>query len=95
MKNKLALVVVTALLMLGVGQVPAQKLAKEECSLAVVSRLVSSKQPVCSSKVVQQMASQGHVFEQNQLGMASILIIGPDYSEKELVEGDSVVAANR
>ena len=38
---------------------------------------------VCDGKLVQKMAKNGHGFEQNQLGIASILAIGPDYSEKE------------
>src|ERR1700733_11710947 len=59
MKNKSALLALGALLVLGATQVRAQKPSKGQCSLAVVSRLVNSKQPVCSSKVVQQMAQQG------------------------------------
>ena len=56
---------------------------KEQCSLAVVSRLVGGNQPVCDGVVVRQMAKRGHAFEQNQMGLASVLAVGPDYSEKE------------
>src|SRR5271155_3777262 len=60
-----------------------QQSSNEQCSLAVVSRQVESGKSVCDSPVVQEMARRGHAFEQNQLGIASILAIGPDYSEKE------------
>src|SRR5277367_2714654 len=60
-----------------------QTTRNEQCSLAVVSRLVPGSSPVCDAATVQQMAKRGHAFEQNQMGMASILAIGPDYSEKE------------
>src|ERR1700736_1228052 len=61
----------------------AQTASTEQCSLAVVSRLVGSDKRVCDSKIVHEMARRGHAFEQNQMGIASILAIGPDYSEKE------------
>jgi len=63
-----------------------QDSAKEQCSMAVVSRLVSSQQKVCDTTLVQDMARRGHAFEQNQLGLASILAIGPDFNEKEAVK---------
>src|SRR5271157_3089102 len=58
----------------------------EQCSLAVVSGLVKKDTPVCDGAIVKQMAKSGHAFQQNQLGIASILAIGPDYSEKEAVQ---------
>jgi uncharacterized protein len=54
-----------------------------DCSLAVVSRQLNSNSPVCDTKVVEQMAKTGHAFEQNQMGLASMLVVGPDYSDKE------------
>jgi hypothetical protein len=56
---------------------------KEQCSLAVVSRLLASSTPVCDGEVVRKMAHSGHVFEQNQVGISCLLAIGPDYTEKE------------
>jgi TPR repeat protein len=71
-------------LLLGSAQAQTpQASLKQQCSLAVVSRLVATDTPVCDSTVVQKMARSGHAFEQNQLGIASILAIGPDYSQKE------------
>jgi uncharacterized protein len=61
----------------------AQDIPNQQCSLAVVSRLVGSDIRVCDSKIVRDMAQRGHAFEQNQMGIASILVIGPDYSQKE------------
>src|ERR1700730_12720741 len=37
----------------------------------------------CDSKMVHEMALRGQAFEQNQMGIASVLAIGPDYSAKE------------
>src|SRR5580704_14514794 len=68
------------------GQTATQVRATEQCSLAVVSRLVASDRPVCEDGIVRQMAGRGHAFEQNQLGIASILAIGPDYDEREALK---------
>ena len=91
MKNRFAVVagvvlLLVVLLLVGVGQLFAQKSSEKQCSLAVLGQRVGDKQLVCSSKVVQEMALRGHVFEQNQLGMASMLVIGPEYSEKEALK---------
>jgi len=67
---------------LALGQVPSS----DQCSMAVVSKLASQDGKVCGNHVVQEMAKQGHVFEQNQLGIASILAIGPDYNESEALK---------
>src|SRR5258708_2352257 len=53
----------------------------DQCSLAVVSRLAVKDQKVCDGKLVKELAEQGHAFEQNQLGIASVLAIGPDYTD--------------
>ena len=74
-----ALVLLTALTI----SLSAQKSAKEQCGLAVVTRLLGGKEPVCDTMVVREMAQRGRVFEQNQLGIASILAIGPNYSERD------------
>src|SRR6516225_1667756 len=81
------LVVVTAAALsvgiMGGGRATGQVGSKEQCSLAVVSRLAERDGPVCDLSMVRRMAKNGSAFEQNQLGIASILAIGPDYSEKE------------
>ena len=56
----------------------AQTPAKDQCSLAVVSRLAVRDGPVCDMATVQQLAQSGHAFDQNQLGIASMLVVGPD-----------------
>jgi hypothetical protein len=61
----------------------AQNNGNQQCSLAAVSKVVGKDAEVCDSNVVQQLAKKGHAFEQNQMGLASVLAIGPDYSEKE------------
>src|SRR5882724_4131506 len=67
-----------ALLATGVGPIfsgsaTAQTPTEEQCSLAVVSRLAGNSQNVCETRVVQDLAKRGHAFEQNQLGIASML----------------------
>ena len=57
----------------------------EQCSMAVVSRLAGGGTGVCDDSTVQKMAKGGHAFEENQLGLVSILAVGPDYSDKEAV----------
>jgi len=82
----MGIVIPMAGVLLGGNNAWAQTPPNEQCSLAVVSRLVGSDQPVCDDGIVQQMAAQGHAFEQNQLGIASILAIGPDYDEREALK---------
>lgn len=62
------------------GESPSEN---EHCSLAIVSKSIGDTENVCDGKIVREMARNGHVFEQNQLGIASILAIGPDYSPQE------------
>jgi len=70
-------------LLLAVPEAWAQSAPTEQCSLAVVSRWVGADRRVCDSKIVHEMALRGQAFEQNQMGIASVLAIGPDYSAKE------------
>ena len=82
-------VILTVLLLtetlFGRGQVSAPA-PREQCQLAILSHGAVSKQSDCSSKEVRQLALDGHVFEQNEMGIASMLVIGPEYSEKEALE---------
>ena len=55
------------------------------CSLAAVTKMPSASQLVCDTKTVMNLARQGHAFEENQLGMASILAIGPEFDVNEAV----------
>jgi len=61
--------------------------AKNDCSLAVVSHLVTSQQQVCDGSLTQNMAQdmarRGHGFAQSEQGKESILALGPDYSEQD------------
>src|SRR5215467_9063093 len=69
-----------------VSPAKAQASTDNQCSLAVVSKLAGKQQNVCDSKVVQEQAKKGRAFEQNQLGIASMLAIGPDYTDKEALK---------
>src|SRR5579864_5344558 len=64
------------------GSVWGQSTSTEQCSLAIVSRLVGSGSAICDSVVVRQMAKRGQAFAQNQMGIASVVAIGPDYDQK-------------
>jgi uncharacterized protein len=85
-KTGFATVLAVVLLPVLAASVLAQKSAKEQCSLAVVTRLLGGREPVCETRVAEEMAQRGNVFEQNQLGIASILAIGPDYSERDALK---------
>jgi len=84
MKSDFATVLIFAVLVLSTLSV-AQKSEgpSAQCSLAVVSSLTAGKQKVCDGKLVKEMARRGSVFEQNELGIASMLVIAPGYSQKE------------
>ena len=87
MKNQSAvLVIIIVPLFFSVSGLSAQKSSQDQCSLAILSQRINDKQLVCSSKVFRQMDLRGHTFEQNELGMASMLVIGPEYSENEALK---------
>lgn len=54
-----------------------------QCSFAVVSKLMAGNQNICDDGTVMRLAHDGHVYEQNQLGIASVLAIRPDYTTQE------------
>jgi hypothetical protein len=58
----------------------------EPCNLAVVSRELPAKTKVCDSQTVAALARQGHVYEQNQLGLAAMLVVGPNVDLKTAAE---------
>ena len=68
------------------GSAAAQAAPEEQCSLAIVSRLAANDQKVCDGKLVKDLAERGHAFEQNQLGIASVLAVGPDYTDTEALK---------
>ncbi|MGE5111626.1 MAG: tetratricopeptide repeat protein, partial [Acidobacteriaceae bacterium] len=45
--------------------------------MAVVGPVAADEVPVCDLVTVRNLARGGHVYEQNQLGIASILAIAP------------------
>ena len=82
-RMKLAGLIAVAAILLIDTSVYAQDSTEQQCSLAIVSRARGSQVKVCDSGVVEEMARKGHVFEQNQMGIASVLAISPDYNVKE------------
>jgi TPR repeat protein len=65
-----------------------------ECSLAVVSHLFSNSGKVCDTATVVRLAHQGRLYQQNQLGIASVLALGPDYSAREALKWFEKAALN-
>jgi TPR repeat protein len=60
--------------------------AAEQCSLAIVTRQPVGSARICDSKTVRMLARNGHVFEENQLGIVSMLGIGPDYDPQKALK---------
>jgi TPR repeat protein len=56
------------------------------CNLAIVSKLGPAQGSICDAKTVHELARQGHVYEQNELGIASVLAIVPDDSTDEALK---------
>ena len=65
-----------------------------DCSLAVVSRLFGNSVKVCNSETVVRLAHQGRIYQQNQLGIASVLALGPDYNAREALRWFEKAALN-
>ena len=57
--------------------------ANDQCSVAIVSRFVDPKAPTCDIKTAEHMARNGNLYQQNQVGIASMLAIGSDFSRKD------------
>jgi TPR repeat protein len=65
-----------------------------QCSLAVVSKLLANSGRVCDTETVLRLAHQGQVYQQNQLGIASALAVGPDYNTNEALKWFQKAALN-
>lgn len=52
--------------------------AREPCNLAVVTRELPSKTRVCDPQTVKDLAARGQVYEQNQMGLSAMLVVGRD-----------------
>jgi hypothetical protein len=63
-------------------------------SLAVVSKLLANNGKVCDTETVLRLAHQGQVYQQNQLGIASALTLGPDYKADEALRWFQKAALN-
>ncbi len=76
---------VLALVMGAMGslQAFAAKQPAQQCSLAIVTKQPVGSAQICDAKTVRNLAKQGRVFEQNQLGMVSMLAIGQGYDPAE------------
>src|SRR4029077_8111373 len=58
----------------------------DTCSMAIVTSQSLGSARICDPKTIRRLAQQGHVFEQNQLGMVSVLVIGPGYDPAQALK---------
>src|SRR3954468_23347436 len=70
---------VASMMMIALPMMAGEKTPKssEQCSVAVVTARPGGGK-VCDLKQVRNLAAHGRSFEQNQLGIASVLKIGPE-----------------
>jgi len=68
--------------------------ATPQCSVALVSSQVPAGVSVCDVDTVKKLAAQGHVYEQNQLWMASVLAIGPGFNTQSAIQWFERAAKN-
>jgi hypothetical protein len=96
LKNQLAkgILILAAFLSAPVFAQTTGSNSTEQCSLAVVSSLIAKGAKVCDSATVLRLAHRGQVYEQNQLGIASILALGPDYNAREALRWFEKAALN-
>src|SRR5215813_532471 len=73
---------------------PNSTASTAQCSLAVVSKRLANSGKVCDAETVLRLARQGRVYQQNQLGIASALALGPDYNIKEALNWFQKAALN-
>src|SRR5271166_338200 len=77
--------VAAIVVVIGAKAAVAKDGATPQCSLAFFSKPAASGQTVCDLGQVRRLARDGHVFEQNQMGIASVLAIGPGLSDKDAI----------
>ncbi|MBZ5653905.1 MAG: sel1 repeat family protein [Acidobacteriia bacterium] len=58
----------------------------DQCSLAIVTRQPVGSVRICDPKTVRSLAQHGQVFEQNQMGMVSMLVVGPGYDPAQALK---------
>ena len=58
----------------------------ENCSLAIFSQPAVKAEHICDERTVRNLARHGQVFEQNQLGIASILGIAAGSDAKDALK---------
>jgi uncharacterized protein len=63
-----------------------QAAKKEQCSMAIFSRPAAKAEHICDEQTVRKLARRGQVFEQNQLGIASILGIAEGSDAKDALK---------
>jgi TPR repeat protein len=66
----------------------------DQCSMAIVTSQKIDAGKICDPKMVRSLAQHGHVFEQNQLGMVSMLAIGSGYDPSEALKWFEHAARN-
>ena len=60
--------------------------ALDQCSMAIVTRQPVGSARICDARTVRTLAKQGHIFEQNQMGVVSMLAVGPGYDPSQALK---------
>ncbi|HUN89997.1 MAG TPA: tetratricopeptide repeat protein [Terriglobales bacterium] len=71
-----------------------QKQTAAECSLAILTKKPQKAKAVCDLNTVRTLADRGVAFEQNQMGIASVLVIDESLSVSDAVQWFQKAAAN-
>ena len=58
----------------------------DQCSIAIVTKQPVGSVQVCDPKAVRRLAQQGRVFEQNEMGIVSMLALGPGYDPTQALQ---------
>jgi TPR repeat protein len=66
----------------------------DTCSMAIVTNQHLGLTHICDPQTIRKLAQQGHVFEQNQMGMVSMLVIGPGYDPAQALKWFEQAARN-
>lgn len=63
-------------LMMGTARLRAQSAHESGCAVAIFNQNLPAGTKVCDRETVAHLAKEGRVFEQNQMGLASMLVVG-------------------
>lgn len=84
--SQLLLAILCLVSTLGGQQLSAKSANTAPCNLVVVSKWMSNNNKTCDDATVLRFAREGQVYEQNQLGIASVLALRPGASSRDALK---------